>query len=197
MRTSSCRAPSSGGRRSTDGGLTWDTITFQDPNSDWVPSVLFDPTQVGTAYALVHDLTFSDTALYHSADAGSTWTQRLVLPFFSYDELHVNASGDLILSGQMGISRSTDGGMSLEIALMDVVSDVEPSRFNPSVYWAVGIDKIWSSIDGGAELAGRPSTAESALSEFDRFDSGPIARVGGGLLEWRSVDQPRWRQPLA
>ena len=187
-----------GGRRSTDGGLTWDIVTFSSSNPDWVPAVRFDPIQIGSAFALAHDFSSGSTTLFHSADAGVVWTQRLVLPLLSYDELHFNADGDLILAGQMGIARSTDAGMSLEISLMDLVSDVERNPSNPSLFWAVGFEKLWSSFDGGVNWQEAPAPPSlrfpSSIVSIPGQSRGLVAGSWGGD-QWISQDGGNhWRE---
>src|SRR5262245_42657752 len=60
--------------RTTDGGRTWERLSFISTNNYWCHAVVFDPAAQGRLFATVTGPGMS-SGIYRSQDGGDTWTQ--------------------------------------------------------------------------------------------------------------------------
>ncbi len=124
--------------KSTDGGITWDTLhatrsvhnTIQNMWGDYVWNVVADPSD------LVHDVLYAAVygGIYRSADGGATWAA--VLGAFSTSALHMARFTDVAITstGVVYATLSSDGAAGAIYRSADGITftDITPAGFPPA-----------------------------------------------------------------
>jgi photosystem II stability/assembly factor-like uncharacterized protein len=142
---------------SKDGGSTWTSV-----NVSSIPSTTFNAiTSFGTsslwAVGAAVDTALADTVglVFHSSDAGTTWTRQESGSLFPGKFFDVSAGDDSIvyIAGSNSVLRSSNGGKTWQYMLnvpnrnMNGICAVDVSNI-----WAVGDrDGVFHSTSGGAK----------------------------------------------
>ena len=171
--------------RSLDDGQTWAPVDSLENNS--ASELLFDEN--GRLYVV------SSSRVYVSDDAGET-LNPLISVRNHIDRVAANAAGDIFITGEWGVSRSRDGGASVEmlgfferpLAAIAVGGD-------GSCYAAPECGGVWRSSGALARWerfnAGLPDLRISCLSIAD--DSLLMAGTADGVYV-SPLDRPEWSQ---
>ncbi len=150
---------SSGLRKSTDGGLTWNTVI---PNYGIDgESITYDPNHPDTMYAG----NFADGRVYRSTNRGSTWTQQGIAGVELCAFSSRPDSANILYGGTGGgsISKSTDAGVTWRVvkpaaggSVFEEVPKIVIDKSNPQTAYATINGNIpdpnlgiWKTIDGG------------------------------------------------
>lgn len=92
--------------KSSDGGLSWDTVAYNPYNS-----VIFHPQNPDTMYASIGTGSYSD-GLFRSADSGNTWNGFATLSLAT-SLVRVEFGGIFVAGTKAGgVYRSTDNGIN-------------------------------------------------------------------------------------
>jgi hypothetical protein len=144
-------------KRSTDGGVSWNTVI---PNYGIDgQSISYDPVHPDTMWAG----NYSDGSVYQSLDRGATWTLRgksntvMCTVQIRPDSSQILYAG----TGASSLSKSTDGGVTwVEKKVRDANGSAETPRIvinpsNPSIMYATSFNDnstqnaVWKSTDYG------------------------------------------------
>ena len=135
--------------RSTDGGVSWDTVEWQ---GDWIWKIIQAPGESQTLYAA------TDDGLYRSYNLGATW--NLVTSFGLYPWNHglsvaVDPRDSLhILWGTGGpeggyLCASYDGGSSWDALLYDTISGISFHPYHPERCYQWNLTLCRQSLNSG------------------------------------------------
>ncbi|MGA1277706.1 MAG: T9SS type A sorting domain-containing protein [Candidatus Kapaibacteriota bacterium] len=156
-------AAGGGAWKSTNGGKTWQTTTDK-LGTLGVTDITTDPKNPNIVYLATGDAFGADTyygaapfsiGLIKSVDGGLTWTQT-GLNYQQKDTralsrvlVHPTNTSIILVGGNNGIHRSTDGGVTFNTRFVGDVKDMEMKPDDPSVYYATSGSKIYISRDAG------------------------------------------------
>jgi photosystem II stability/assembly factor-like uncharacterized protein len=188
-------AGESGFEKSTDGGVTWNTI-----HSGQISDAVIDPVDADVLYIAVRN-----DGIYKSTDAGATWTKLNNGPSGSTNanwlKLAIGDSGahgsDFILAKQSGtINRSTDGGTTWTTLSGDHggasyhqwCSSIAVAGDNEDIIIAggVGIERTTNGGTSWSSLAGLHS--DHHVTQFAPSDNNIVYSCNDGGV-YRSSDK--------
>lgn len=138
-------SPGGGIWKTTNGGTSWTALV--DNNSTYmnVFNLCIDPSNTNTIYAAI-----IGGGVIKSADAGITWNNTGAGPSNAKKVIvHPTNSSIVLVTSNIGIHRSTNGGTSWTQVFSAVAKeDIEFKSGDPSIVYASGNDYD-RSIDGG------------------------------------------------
>lgn len=150
--------PGGGLWKSTDAGVNWHPV-FEDLSVLGVTDFYIDPQNTDKYYLLTGDGYGGDTnslGMFISTDAGATWSQSGLTHDVSayaknYRMIVSPTDSDFILiAGNNGVQKSTDGGTSWSTVLNGTVTDVEFKPGDPAtVYACTNSGSFFRSTDSG------------------------------------------------
>jgi hypothetical protein len=135
--------------RSTDSGVTWDTVALQ---GEWIWKLVQPEGESQAVYAA------TDDGLYRSYDLGATWilvTRFGLYPWIQECSVAVDPQDPLhILWGTGGpegggLSASYDGGISWRSLSFDSFIGISYHPHDPERCYAWNINVCWQSLDSG------------------------------------------------
>jgi photosystem II stability/assembly factor-like uncharacterized protein len=173
--------------KSVDGGVTWSPfgVTLPANVSSSLGRVYVDPENSAHLFALVHGYSGALSPVYHSMDAGVTWTPSNWTVTTGPSPFSPNAmafepgrSSTIYLVMEFGTYKSVDSGLNWTPMPRvgggrSVVVDPQSPQI---VYTAQGSRELQRSVDGGATWTDALDLAASAAS-FPGFDR--VALVPG------------------
>ena len=199
---------SSGGLwKSTDGGLTFDSV-FESGKSSAIGAIAIDPRDpdrifIGTGEAFPRNTADYGDGLWRSEDAGKHWTQLGFAQSGSIAKIAVSPANSRIVlaavlghefgpGGERGIYRSTDGGSHWKRVLYvnptTGGSDLAFDPKHPAVVYAGTFDFLrlpWTMRSGGpgsglykSTDAGKTWARLTDPRLHNGLPNGPISRVG-------------------
>lgn len=136
-------------RKTTDGGVHWDKIEFEDADRERVTRILFDRNGLGLA--------FGEGGIFYRLQAdGTTWKKsRAAIHFLLLDGAYSLGANGAIVGAGGTIVFTQDGGLTWEEA---TILHETNSRINSVVFtsakqgWAVGTDGAIFTATGGGRL---------------------------------------------
>ncbi len=185
-------APSGSGMfRSTDGGRTWRPVSTAKglPPAPWGRvEIAYAPSDARVVYALVES---EHTALYRSADAGTTWERRdqsskMVWRPFYFARLVVDPTNpDRLFKPDLGLIVSEDGGKSFADSGGGSHGDWHDLWIDPqNPKHVIGGDDggLWLSWDGGSKWLKENNLPISQFYHVSVDNQDPY-QVYGGLQD--------------
>ena len=173
-------AAGGGAWKSTNAGKTWITTTDK-LGTLGVTDITTDPTNPNIVYLATGDAFGADTyfgaapfsvGLIKSLDGGMTWTQT-GLNYQQKDTralsrviVHSTNPSIIIVGGNNGIHRSTDGGITFTTRFTGDVKDMEIKPDDPSVLYATSGSKIYISKDAGDKWTELKSNIPSTIGRI-------------------------------
>ena len=181
--------------RTTDGGVTWTSVSAQLGN---IRYLAFDPNNAGVVYAG----TWND-GLYVSTDTGQTWTHVAALSATKVSDVSINAadSQTVIVSADGLVERTTDGGSSWSTVtgLPPIgASQITEDPNSADTAYATTPVGVYRSTDAGASFA--PRNSGMVYGWFDSIAQAPsdaqtlYAASGEGGLFVSHNDATSWTQ---
>ncbi len=163
--------------KSTDGGVNWVPLTDDQPSMA-MGAIVLDPDNPQIVYAGTGEATYSGSSysglgLLKSTDGGSSWTQITsglpVHSYFSRLVIRPNHNNELLAAmGYNGLYKSTNSGISWNVALTGRCDEVRYSPTGDTVFVAGAGTGFKRSIDGGATFS--TFSTGLALGERNHFD---------------------------
>jgi len=159
-------------RRSTDGGLSWQTV-LSAPHSSGITSVAIDPNDPETVYA--GSTGQAGGAIFKSSDGGDTWlplnAHFTTLTVWGQPQLIVHPTHPSVAYAATwlgGTWKTTDAGATwtlLEDAPLSATA-LSLDAQDPDVIYAAdrSAPKLWKSTDGGATWSASGASADWAGS---------------------------------
>lgn len=173
-------AAGGGAWKSTNGGKTWQTTTDK-LGTLGVTDITTDPKNPNIVYLATGDAFGADTyygaapfsiGLIKSIDGGITWTQT-GLNYQQKDTralsrviVHPTNSSIIIVGGNNGIHRSTDGGLTFANRFVGDIKDMEIKPDDPSILYATSGSKIYVSRDAGDKWSELKSNIPSTIGRI-------------------------------
>ena len=173
-------AAGGGAWKSTNAGKTW-TTTTDKLGTLGVTDITTDPTNPNIVYLATGDAFGADTyfgaapfsvGLIKSVDGGNTWAQT-GLNYQQKDTralsrviVHTSNPSIIIVGGNNGIHRSTDGGITFSTKFTGDVKDMEIKPEDPNTLYATSGSKIYVSRDAGDKWAELKSNIPSTIGRI-------------------------------
>ena len=181
-------------RKTTNGGVTWNKIEFEDAERERVTHLLFDKNGVGTAFG-------EGGIFYKLQEDGETWKKmRAAIHFLLLAGAYSDGQTGAIVGAGGTIVFTEDGGLTWSKATLLGEQD---SRINGVFFtgnktgWAVGSGgKIFSATGGGRLWRSQQSEVEANLNDiyftnpregWAVGDEGTILRTTNGGATWSTV----------
>ncbi|KXK04228.1 MAG: BNR repeat-containing glycosyl hydrolase [Acidobacteria bacterium OLB17] len=141
--------PTSYLRKTTDGGVHWDKVEFEDADRERVTRILFDRNGLGLAFG-------EGGIFYRLQEDGRTWKKsRAAIHFLLLDGAYSSGMNGAIVGAGGTIVFTQDGGLTWEEAT--ILHDTS-TRINSVVFtsakqgWAVGTNGSIFTATGGGRL---------------------------------------------
>ncbi len=184
-----------------DGGLTWARVK---PRGGWYQIEMSGEKEIWVMEGQ-HPGGPGKAQLYHSTDAGKTWTERAAGKISGYRDLYCRGNERWVMCATYGAWQSLDGGLEwkmnpvsslLQPSKISIPADVAGVKGQPFIY-ILGMDKdkrkIVRSEDGGRnwKILRLPEKAEANGSHADRlfFVSTWEGWIGGSKGDlWHTTD---------
>jgi len=166
--------------RSTDGGLTWNTVV-QAATGEFYSDILVDPGNPATIYtgAPGNDNT---TKIYWSGNTGGSWTLGQSIPAYCVPSFAPGAAtGTALVSCGTALFRTTDSGQTWQ-SLTNPFTEATRLAAGPAGGLAAyGATHIFKSSDGGTTwtAAGSAPAACAGLNVLRVSPEDPSAFVAG------------------
>lgn len=188
------RNPTSYLRKTTNGGVTWNKIEFEDAERERVTHLLFDKNGIGTAFG-------EGGIFYKLQEDGETWKKmRAAIHFLLLDGAYSDGQTGAIVGAGGTIVFTEDGGLTWSKATL--LGD-QDSRINAVVFtsnklgWAVGSGgKLFTATGGGRLWRTQQTDVSANLNDIffansrDGWvvgDEGTILRTTNGGASWTEV----------
>jgi photosystem II stability/assembly factor-like uncharacterized protein len=157
--------------RSTDNGSTWNVV-FALPAPIWqnryVREIEFDPAVNNVVFAVTDwGVEASGNVIFRSSNAGASWTgtyQSNTQHAYTieYDPQSGSPSQIILVGGEFGIIKSTNGGTSwISVGFGQTVFSLALNPTAPTVIYAGTASRIYKTTNGGATwslLTNSPAT---------------------------------------
>jgi photosystem II stability/assembly factor-like uncharacterized protein len=156
---------SSGGAwRSADGGAHWTDIG-QTLGSNFVSAVTVDPHNSNIVYVCTgdHDIWMTGVGLFKSVNMGNTFTLTGLhnIAWACRVIVHPTNSNVVYVGSNLGVHKSSDGGITWSILVNGVINDLVMNPAGPTTMYAgVNGTGVYKTIDGGTTwtlLSGKPN----------------------------------------
>lgn len=182
--------------KTTDGGLSWQTLT-PPPVSGPVQSI------VSSCYML-DSLTIVINHYYNiqkSTDGGLTWTTYTITPLSYYSNFTFINSSIGFTYGYSGILKTVDGGNTWTSVPGFTASVSKISFTSPQVGWASSGLNIYKTTDGGntwiitntgntnsqGQLVPFFLNDQTVFADYEYFNTSTIKKTNDGGLSWSTV----------
>jgi len=177
----------SGLYKTTDGGVTWNLISFRNQTVD---RIVTDPITPNILY-----VTVGGSTIFKSIDGGATWSTIMVAGIHGLGQLFFRAN--ILYFKGLGLSKSLDGGVTW-IPLFGGSLSIHPRSIaidpaNPSNLLLSTVNGILKSTDGGLtgtlSNTGLPISSLLAIShlKYDPFNPGVVYAINRGTI-YKSLD---------
>jgi photosystem II stability/assembly factor-like uncharacterized protein len=173
--------------RSIDGGVSWEQVfgNEADESDGSLTAAWFFDARNGLAIG-------RDGWLLETANGGRTWERRMLTNSVSYSfgRLQFNSASTGWMSGELGVSKTTDGGKTWWLPVTDLLfSNILDFNFiDADQGWALAnADAVYRTIDGGSSWA-RVGSLPQHASAMQFIDSQTGVAVGYQGRIWRTAD---------
>ena len=161
--------------KSINKGVSWTPIA-EDLTLKAGGAIKIDPANENIVF--VSD---GENKLYKTIDGGNTWTSLLNLNNLRINDIIVNGNV-ILIAGQIGLRRSTDGGLSWNAIHTEKCWDLEQKTDDPNTIFVAKSNnvmkrtEIWKSIDNGLTFTAKTSGWYSPIGGVATSNDG--ARIG-------------------
>ncbi|MCB2205169.1 T9SS type A sorting domain-containing protein [bacterium] len=186
--------------RSYDAGLHWESVSDDFPTQS-MGSIVINPVDTSVIYAATGDASFGShsfdgAGVFKSTDGGDSWFEvgegslpeyakasDMAINPLNPDMLYIAVPDGIRDPSQMGIWRSTNGGMDWSLVLTGRMTDIVINPQNPDVLYTVS-SKIFGSLT--ADRYGLQKTTDGG-DTWMQVDIGVtdslIGRTGIGICD--------------
>jgi photosystem II stability/assembly factor-like uncharacterized protein len=154
----------------TDGGLHWSL--HRVPRADW----LVDVQALGTRHAWVCD---DVDAVLRTDNGGRTWKRFIVHHPALLANLHFTNLRDGWVSGDQGLSYTSDGGAHWTVQLTDSKGAGQMAFTDSRHGWVLAAGSVYRTTDGGTTWTPQTTTPSSGWS-FISAPAASVAVIGDG-----------------